>query len=319
MLKIWARIIQGMLLFKGKYITPILFLILVSFYGYGQQDPMFSQYMYNKLSINPGYAGSKGGLFGIALYRKQWVNIQGAPTSQTFAVHSPFMGQKMGLGLNIVNDKIGVSQRLNIFGSYSYKIFIEEKTISFGIQGGLTRFGNDWSQIRTSTPKDPSFVSGNESFLLPNIGAGVYYNDQKYFAGLSIPYLITHTFNKKAPQSQAKLVRHFFLNGGGLFELNHMLKLRPTVLLKYVSGAPLQADLNLSVVIKERFWPGLSFRTGDGISAMFQLNLKDHLWMGYAYDYPFTDLRKHTSGGHEIFISYTYFIKRPKVYSPRYF
>ena len=307
-----------MLLFKGRYIAILILVLGSALKSYGQQDPMFSQYMYNKMSINPGYAGAKGGLFGVLLYRKQWAGIDGAPTTQTFTAHTPFMGQKMGAGLNIVNDKIGVSQRLNVFGSYSYKLFFGEKVLSFGVQGGFTRFGHDWSEINTIDPNDPSFQASSESFLKPNIGTGVYFNDQKYFAGISIPYLLTHSISEES-ESEAKTSRHIFLNGGGLFELNYLLKLRPTVLVKYVAGAPIQADLNVSVVIKDKFWPGISYRTGDGMSLMFQLNLKDNLWMGYAYDYPFTELNGYTSGSHEIFISYTYFIQKPKVYSPRYF
>ena len=293
-------------------------MLFIAVKGFGQQDPMFSQYMYNKMSINPGYAGAKGGLFGVLLHRTQWSGIEGAPTTQTFTAHTPFMGQKMGAGLNIVNDKIGVSQRLNVYGAYSYKLYLGERIVSFGVQGGFTRFGNNWSEIKTISPNDPSFSGGDESLFLPNVGAGVYYNDQKYFAGISMPYFLTHSLSSES-SSEAQLYRHLFINGGGLFELNYALKLRPTILLKYVSGAPLQADLNMSVVIKDRFWPGLSYRTGDGLSAMFQVNLKNNLWMGYAYDYPFTELNGYTSGSHEIFISYTYFIQKPKVYSPRYF
>ena len=306
-----------MWLSSDKKYTFTGLLLLLSLFIQAQQDPMYSQYMYNMMSVNPAYAGSKGGIHALLLHRQQWTDIEGAPTTQNFTIHSPFMDDKMGLGLNVVNDKIGVSSRLDIQAAYAYKIQLSESNLRFGLQAGVTRWNNDWNDIQTLTANDPSFVNGSETILKPNFGFGAYWYSEKYFAGISVPHILNNSLNED--EGDAEQIRHMFLNGGALFTLNDQLKLKPSVLLKYVEAAPLQADFNLELVISDRVWTGVSARVWDGMVAMIQVNLKDHFWVGYAYDYPFTELRTVTNGSHEVFISYTHYIKRSKVVSPRYF
>lgn len=307
------------------WLFNVRFLMLLACFGgtsklLAQQDPMFSQYQYNKLSINPAYAGAKGGVFGVLLHRNQWTKISGSPKTNTFTLHSPVLDDKVGLGLNVVQDRIGVSARTNLYGAVNYRLALGNKVLSAGLQIGFTQYRNNWNDINTGNDnqKDPVFA-GNETFSLPNVGLGVYLQAVKYFVGFSIPYALNHQFNENIKSSQARQFRHVFANAGYLFEVNKSILFKPSVLLKYVQGAPLQADLNASFVLKERFVPGVSYRTNDGISIMFQMNLIRELWMGYAFDFPFSELRRHTNGSHEIFISYTYRIKKPKVFSPRYF
>lgn len=305
-----------MWLYIARFLVVIL-LLGCGFASKAQQDPMYSQYMFNMLSVNPAYAGSKGGIHGILLHRQQWVNVEGAPRTQNFSIHSPFFDDQMGLGLNIVNDNIGVTNRLNIQGSYSYKLKLEKSNLRFGLQGMLTNWHNKWQDLQTIDPNDPSFATSNESFLRPNFGVGVYWNNDRFFASAAVPNLINQSLSDEAVE--AELRRHLFATVGGLYTINDQLQFKPSVMVKFVDAAPLQADLNAELIINNRVWVGVSGRVWDGLVAMAQVNIKENFWVGYAYDYPLTELRTVTSGSHEIFISYTHFLRKPKILSPRYF
>ena len=296
----------------------ILFLFVALFVeSKAQQDAMYSQYMWNMMSVNPAYAGSKTGIHGVLLHRQQWLNVEGAPTTQNFVVHSPIHQEKMGLGLNIVNDRIGVTSRLNIQAAYSYKLRLEDSNLRFGIQGSISRWRNNWQDINTIDPNDPSFALNSESFLKPNFGFGVYWNNERFFASAAVPHLINQDLSEEAVEAQLR--RHLFASFGGLYTINDQLKFKPSVMLKFVDSAPLQADINAEFIINDRVWIGASGRVWDGLVGMAQVKLRDHFWIGYAFDYPLTEIRRVASGTHEIFISYTHFIRKPKIRSPRYF
>ena len=289
----------------------------LSLLGFSQQDPMYSQYMYNMLSVNPAYAGSKGGIHGVLLHRSQWLNVEGAPTTQNFTLHSPINGEKMGLGLNVVNDQIGVSSRLNIQGAYAYKLQLEDSKLAFGIQASISRWRNNWQELKTIDPNDPSFALSGESFIKPNFGVGVYWNNDRFFASAAVPHLLNQNLSDEAVE--AALRRHLFASFGGLYTINDQLKFKPSVMLKFVDSAPLQADINAELIINDRVWIGASGRVWDGLVGMAQVKIRDNFWIGYAYDYPLTEIRRVSGGTHEIFISYTHFLRKPKILSPRYF
>jgi type IX secretion system PorP/SprF family membrane protein len=273
--------------------------------------------MWNMMSVNPAYAGTKGGIHGVLLHRQQWLNVEGAPSTQNFTVHSPVYQEKMGLGLNIVNDRIGVTSRLNIQAAYSYNLKLEDSNLRFGLQGSISRWRNNWQDINTIDPNDPSFAANSESFLRPNFGVGAYWNNDRFFASAAVPHLINQDLSDEAVEAQLR--RHLFASFGGLYTINDQLKFKPSVMVKFVDSAPLQADINAELIINDRIWVGASGRVWDGLVGMAQVKIKENFWIGYAFDYPLTEIRRVASGTHEIFISYTHFLRKPKIYSPRYF
>ncbi|MEM1135283.1 MAG: type IX secretion system membrane protein PorP/SprF [Bacteroidota bacterium] len=299
----------------------LIFLVLIGMYlpVYGQQQPMFSHYLVNGLAINPAYAGSRDAVSGVLSYRNQWVQIPGAPTTQTFGIHAPVMQKKIGLGLNIVNDQIGISKNLSMMTSYSYRLKLRSGFLRLGFQGGIVNFQNNWSEVVTAQEGDITFSQGNESFWKPNFGVGAYWNNKKFFAGFSVPVLLSHELSPNNPENEAMLFKHYFFTTGTLLTLSPQVNFKPSVLLKYVAGAPLQADLNAMFIFRKAFWIGGSFRTRDGIVLSTQFHTKKSIWFGYAYDYPLTPLQQVTSGSHEIFIGIDYQKLKSKILSPRYF
>ena len=286
---------------------------------FAQQDPMYSQYQVNMLAVNPAYAGSKEGVAGLLMFRRQWTQIEGTPNTEAFAIHAPIANDQFGIGLNLVNDNIGVSRRTNIFGSLAYNLDFGAHQLKAGLQIGATNFSNDWQSISTITSGDPVFME-NESFTHPNVGFGLwYYNQSNWFGGFSIPYLIEHQFNAVNEEVDAEQRRHYFFTVGKQMELSRDIKLKPWIMLKKVQYVPLQVDVNVSAIFYDRFLLGASLRTGDGMAAMAQVKLTRFFWLGYAYDYPFTALNQFTPGSHEFFISFKGNIKQQKVMSPRYF
>jgi type IX secretion system PorP/SprF family membrane protein len=282
-----------------------------------QQQVMFTQYMFNGLAINPAYAGSHETLSATALMRQQWTGLDGAPSTQTFSVHSPIRNQKMALGGLFLHDKIGLTSQTGAYLSYAYRIsFLNGGKLSMGLQGGFTNYNAKFSLVSMT---DPSFQN-NINEWHPNIGAGLFYSTQRFYAGFSLPQLIQTDFDKANLDSDSKMVRHYFATAGYVFDVNENLKLKPNLLLKYVSGAPLQIDLNANLLIKEIIWLGLSWRSFDSFDAIFQLQLSDRLQVGYSYDFATTsEIKRVNSGSHEIAILYRIPMKRDRIVTPRYF
>ncbi len=298
-----------------KHVYLIVLLWTGSFYCSAQQQAMYSQYLINGLAINPAYAGSKELLSGVVGYRKQWVGLNGAPSTFNLGVHSPLKKKNIGIGLNITGEEIGITKSTGIFLSGSYKIPMETSTLRFGLQASLTNYKQKWSEINTIDEGDNAFNLADESYLLKNFGAGIYWNSERYFAGFSIPLILFQDNNSIG----LNLVRHYYMHAGTLVDLNKELKLKPSIMLKYVEGAPVQFDLNTMLLLNDILWLGGSYRSMDGISLSTQIHTKKLLWFGYAYDFPLTSLNTVNSGSHEIFIGIDYFKIKSKILSTRYF
>ncbi|MDH5368280.1 MAG: type IX secretion system membrane protein PorP/SprF [Cyclobacteriaceae bacterium] len=285
---------------------------------YGQQQVMFTQYMYNYLAMNPAYAGSHETISATALIREQWTGMEGAPSSQTFSIHSPINYQRMSLGLLVLNDNIGVTNQTGIYASYAYRIPVSDKgKLSFGLQGGLSTYNARFSEVSIT---DPTFSNGNIKEMHPNVGFGLYYNTSRLYAGISTPQLIQNIFDKSNPDSDSKILRHYFTAVGYVFPLNRSLKLKPNVLIKMVDGAPMQIDINANLLIKEIVWIGFSWRSLDSIDGLFQIQVTDQLQFGYAYDFiTTTDLSRVNNGSHEIMLNYKFNFYKIRVITPRYF
>jgi type IX secretion system PorP/SprF family membrane protein len=284
-----------------------------------QQQVMFTQYMFNHLAINPAYAGSHRTLSVTALARKQWVGLEGAPSTQTLSVHSPIKNQRIGIGLVLINDKIGVTKQTGLYSAYSYRIpFQNGGRLAFGLQIGFTAFNAKFSQVSDT---DPTFA-GDVKEVQPNVGGGVFYNTKLFYVGFSAPQLIQNTFDRDNLDSDSKMLRHYFLTAGYVFTLNRQLKLKPNILVKAVAGAPVQLDLNLNLLIQEVLWVGASWRSFESIDALLQFQITEKFQFGYSYDFSTTTkLSRVNSGSHEISLNYRVLQKkqRSKFVTPRYF
>lgn len=293
-------------------------LMTVGYFAHGQQQVMFTQYMFNGLALNPAYAGSHETVSITALAREQWTGIDGAPSTQTLSVHSPVFNKRIGLGLLVLHDEIGVTEQTGVYAAYSYKIpFVNGANLALGLQAGINMYDARFSEV---SDVNPVFANGDVKEAHPNFGFGAYYFTDRFYAGISIPQLAQNTFDKDNDDSDSKIVRHYFANAGYVFDLNESLKLKPNVLIKAVEGAPVEFDVNANLLINEVIWVGLSWRSFDSIDALFQLQVTDRLQFGYAYDFATTtDLRRVNGGSHELMLNYRFTFNKSRIVTPRYF
>ena len=293
-------------------------LLFWSSHTFAQQQVMFTQYMFNQLAINPAYAGSHRTISLTAMAREQWTGIDGAPSTQTLSFHSPISGQRVGVGVLFLHDKIGVTNQTGFYNSYSYRIPFENGgQLAFGIQGGFTTYNAQFSRVSDT---DPTFANGDFKETHPNFGAGLFYSTKEFYLGFSVPQLIQSTFDKNNPDSDSKIIRHYFLTTGYVFSLDRNLKLKPSLLVKAVNGAPVQFDVNVNLLMHEVAWVGLSWRSFDSIDAMLQLQLTKQLQFGYSYDFATTSALSRLNGGsHELMLNYRALHKRSRTVPKRYF
>lgn len=290
---------------------------------YGQQDPMVSQYMFNGLFINPAYAGSHPYFSSTLSFRKQWVNFEGAPQTAIAAVEGPLTRQNMGLGLIVMNDQIGVTRQNDVYANYSYHIKLNKTAkLSLGLRAGVSQYKAELTSLQVWDTDDQVFTSNIASRMIPKFGFGAYVYDQKWYAGFSIPTLIAYqkdkTFNLDVNKSSF-VNRHYYLTGGLVIEANEKIKLKPSMLVKYLPNAPLQIDLNFSVLFQETIWTGISYRTGDAILGIIEYQANNRFRVAYAYDLTLSRLRKYNAGSHEIMIGFDFGKDFMKVKTPRYF
>ena len=311
---------------KYSYYTIILLILLGIFSANAQQDPQYTQYMYNTQVVNPAYAGSRDVLsFGL-LYRTQWVGFDGAPKTVTFTGDTPIGTlDNMGLGLSIVRDEIGPAIESNINIDYSYTINTSDNAeLSFGMKAGIGLLDVDFTKLNIFDPGDV-FEDNIDNKLQPQIGAGVYYNTEKFYAGLSVPnFLTTKHFDASSitnpnVETLAAERLHYFLITGYVFDLSDNLKFKPATLAKVVSGSPLQVDVSANFLLYEKVTLGVSYRWSAAISALVGFQATDEIFIGFAYDYQSTDIEDYSDGSYEFMIRFDIFNKPDRVLSPRFF
>lgn len=286
-----------------------------------QQQAMFTQYMFNQLAINPAYAGIHEGISTSLLAREQWVGLEGAPSTQTFSIHSPIKYRSIALGAVLVRDQIGLTDQFGAYFSYAYRIQVTKTSkLSFGLQASFNQYQVDYSE---NIYNDPNLANQSINDLSPNAGAGIMWHSDRFYLGLSVPQLFSNSLyegSEDAADPDAKLVRHYFINGGYVFDLNPNLKLKPNILFKWVQGAPFEIDINANFLIKDIVWLGVSYRSLDSFDALFQIQISPQFQLGYSYDFlTTTDLSRVNSGSHEIMINYIFNLKSNKIVTPRYF
>ncbi|WP_029273142.1 type IX secretion system membrane protein PorP/SprF [Flavobacterium sp. KJJ] len=284
-----------------------------------QQDAQYSQYMYNTISVNPAYAGSRGVLSVFGLYRTQWIGLDGAPETSTFSINTPLNNSKLGLGVSLVNDKIGPTNENNLSADLSYSIPTSETfKLSFGIKASANIFNLDVSKLSYENQDDPQFQN-LKNRITPNVGAGVYWHSDRAYLGLSIPNFIeTNRYDDNDTAIFKEKINYYFM-AGYVFDINYDVKFKPALLTKMVQGAPLQVDVSGNFMFYDKFTLGVAYRWSASLSAMAGFQISDGLYLGYGYDHETTNLRKYNSGSHEIFLRFEFFNNYNKMTSPRFF
>ena len=293
-------------------------LLFTGIVSYAQQDAQFTQYMYNTININPAYAGSRGALSIFALHRTQWVGLDGAPVTNAVSVNTPINDSNLGLGVSIINEKIGPTHENTISADLSYTIPTSETfKLSFGIKATANLFDLDVTRLNP-VDDDPSLHDYNNKFS-PNIGAGIYYHSDKAYLGLSVPNFIE---SNRYDDNEVRIFKekiNYYLIAGYVFDLNTFVKFKPAVLTKIVEGAPLQVDVSGNFMFNDKFVIGVGYRWSAALSAMVGFQISDALYIGYGYDHETTQLDNYNSGSHEIFLRYELFSKNKKMTTPRFF
>ncbi|MEJ4088139.1 type IX secretion system membrane protein PorP/SprF [Galbibacter orientalis] len=300
-----------------KYIL-IALAFICSGMSFAQQYPQYTQYMYNTMSINPGYTGSRGHMSLIGLYRTQWVGLEGAPETQTFGFDTP-VGKNVGLGLNIVNDALGPTNELYIDANFSYTIHLnnDDELLSFGLKAGGRFFDADFSKGIYQNP-DVAF-QGDINKFYPTIGAGVYYHTSKSYLGLSVPNFFAEDHYDDVEEEIGVERVHFYFIGGRIFDLSYNVKFKPAFMVKYVPAAPVIADFSANFLFYDRLSLGAAYRWGDSFSGLLGIQITEGIGLGYAYDMTTTNLKNYSSGTHEIFIRFEFKSDKEKLKSPRFF
>jgi type IX secretion system PorP/SprF family membrane protein len=293
-------------------------LLFTGVVSYGQQDAQFTQYMYNTININPAYAGSRGALSIFALHRTQWVGLDGAPVTNAVSVNTPFNNSRLGLGVSVINDRIGPTHENTISADLSYTIPTSVNVkLSFGIKATANLFDLDVSRLNP-VDSDPSLQNFNNKFS-PNIGAGVYLHSDKAYVGLSIPNFIETNRYDDNEVAIFKEKINYYLIAGYILDLNNSIKFKPALLTKMVKGAPLQVDVSGNFMFNEKFVVGIAYRWSAAVSAMVGFQVSEALYLGYGYDFETTNLDNYNSGSHEIFLRYELFRNNNKMTTQRFF
>lgn len=305
-----------------KHLYGLLLIMCLSVTSlFAQQDTQYSLYHLNTLAINPAFAGNNDVISVTAIYRNQWLNVEGAPQTFAASIHSN-VGLRNGLGLYAENDQIGVHNRLNIMGSYAFRAINADKVkLSLGIQGGVLQYTSNWDELpNIQDTDDPNFQNNRQSRLIPNFGLGIYLNTQSFYIGFSIPHLLNSSLDDV--QRLSVYERHYFLTSGFIIKVAPIFKIKPTAIVKSVPAqAPISVELNSQFIFNDRFWFGGGYRIGS--DAMLQAGLflpNNGLKIAYSYGINTSELSVYNAGSHEIMLGWDINPnKQEKVMSPRFF
>ena len=303
---------------KNLIITILFALFFVPFICEAQQQPLNTQFMYYKLGYNPAFAGSQEAPCVSCIIREQWLGLEGAPSTQALTFNMPLMNQRVGIGANLMRHKIGITTIYNIDGAYSYRLRLGQGMLGIGVQGSLRSFTNDFNETIAiqSKPDDLTIPTNNENKFTFNFGTGLYFNSERFYIGVSAPRLLTNSIDFNANDNVvSREVQHLYFMSGYTITLREDLHLRPQFLLKYANNAPLNADLNLNLLIQDKFVTGLTYRTrgnkvndrwGESLDVLFGAQITENLMFGFSYDFTLSDLREFTSGSIEASLHYCF-------------
>jgi len=315
-----------------KIISTVLFsfAVLVCF---GQQEQQYTQFMYNKLAINPGYAGSYDGPCLTGIYRNQWMGLDGAPQTIALSFDMPLLNKRVGVGLNMVSNKIGISNRVTIDGTYTYRLPLGRGTLGIGVQGSVRYINMDYGDSRLIATEgvvnDNSIPVGEQSKYVPNFGAGVYYHTNKFYFGISVPRFLKNNVDfNDTDNVLGREVDHIYAMAGILLPVSKSIKLQPQVLLKYASNTPFDIDVNLNAIIKEKYTVGVTYRAGgststgigESLDLLVSAYITNNFMFGLSYDFTLSDLKAYNSGSIEAVLRYCF--NKPEgedIINPRFF
>ncbi|WP_060875633.1 PorP/SprF family type IX secretion system membrane protein [Myroides odoratus] len=303
-------IIWGLSLLGVGFLPPL----------YAQQDPQYTQYMYNTTMINPAYAGSRGTLNVFGMYRTQWVGLEGAPKTANISISTPLGDSGLGLGVNFMNDRLGAMEENNIAVDLAYAININYNyKLAFGLKGTANLLNVDYTKLTIYHPTDPVAQENISNKFNPNIGAGLYLYSDRAYLGISVPNFLTKDRYDDNEVNTMRQKAHFYLMGGYVFELGKEVQFKPAVLAKAVSGSPLQVDATANFLFYEKFTLGAAYRWDASVSALAGFQVTKDLFIGYAYDFETTQLRHYNSGSHEVFLRFELFKRDSRINAPRFF
>lgn len=311
---------------KFTYIWATFFVCMAGLSVQAQQAPMYTHYMYNTLVVNPAYAGSRDALTITALHRSQWVDFKGAPITHTITAHAPLRNENIGLGLSVLNDKIGPSNNTAVFAYYAFIMKLnEESKLSLGLSAGLNIYQARLNSLLLDQQADPSFLTNIKNRITPNFGFGAYYSRERFYAGISVPNLLQ---NSNADINQyggditiEKEQRHYFFIAGGVIPLSENVQFKPTTLIKVTFAAPIEADLTASFILMKRLLIGAMYRTGDAWGGLAGFDITEQFHFGYSYDFS-VGLRTnvYNKGSHELILRYDILSpNQQQIHSPRNF
>lgn len=303
---------------KSNSICIVFFLL--SFYLQAQQDPGYTQYMYNLSVVNPAYSGSKDFLSLGVLVRKQWIGISGAPRTLTAFAHSP-VGKNVGLGVSLISDKVGPVNETNLYTDFSYTVKTsEDSKLAFGLKSGFTFHDIGFLSLTQVDPSDPLFIENiNNNYF--NMGVGIFFYTKRHYLGISIPNILKTKHFKKNNGIVTNVSEdmHTFITGGIVIEMNEKIKFKPSFLSKFAFQTPLSVDLSANFLYQDNVEFGVSYRLGDSFNGLVNFNITEGVKIGYAYDHTISNLSQFNSGTHEILLLFDFSFTNKEFISPRFF
>ncbi len=305
---------------KKLYIFTFLLVIIVLPFQkiQAQQDPQYTQYMYNMNVVNPAYTGSKESLSLTALYRNQWSGLEGNPVTFTFSAHSP-VSEKVGLGLSIIKDKLGPVHETNAYADFSYTVKVAKYVqLAFGLKAGATFHDVGLATLEVQDANDP-FFSQDINNIYPNIGAGAFLYGDKFYVGVSVPNLLKSVHLDENGIKYGSETNHYFITSGYVFQLSEVFKLKPSVMVKSAFNAPVSFDANINALFYNKFELGASYRLDDSFSGLVGFQITPNIRVGYAYDHIISDLKAAGPASHEVIISFDVFFTSTAIITPRFF
>ncbi len=309
---------------KGLKHIFTLIIILTGLNSLAQQDPMFTQYMTNPVTINPAIAGTRNVNNLSLVYRHQWVGIAGAPRTASLAYSGPFKDTKVGLGANLIYDLIGPVRQTGLYLDYAYRLPLnkeKERILSLGLMGGFNYYQFNLLDLYSGEPDDDINADGKNNKFLPNFGLGVFYYTPKFFAGISVPKLLRNSFTEANSDLSVenKEEQHIFIMSGLIIDLTKDIKVKPSLIGRIVNGAPVSLDATATFMLYDKIWLGASYRFGDSWGGIIRWQINNNLHIGYSFDFTTSRLRGDNNGTHEFFLSYDFIPKDKKDLVRRFF
>jgi len=291
---------------KFLTLSVMIFLPLALF---GQLTPVTNQYILNPLTINPSYAGNRGGLSVAAFFRQQWVGIDGAPRTMSLEVDAPVLSSKLGLGLFVVSDQIGVTKQTEVMTSYAFRITVGEGLLALGLGAGLVTTNTAWSDLIALDPGDEYYLIDSRVFVVPDFSFGTYYTVKNYFVGFSIPRLLGYKFDFDKNKYSLRVEPgqyNFVLNTGYIFSLGQKTRFMPSALLSYSPGDKLLYDASAHFILNDKLWLGATYRSTGSLTTLAQFAINNQFKVAYSYDFDFGKLGTYSNGSHEIMLRYEF-------------